>query len=80
MAYDVPQLLKMSQAQLDALFTASAAGKIPNGEAQGTAKADRLRAEVLIQGRAKWTTRTRPRSSIERARASAAAKGLPMGT
>jgi hypothetical protein len=37
MAYDVPQLLKMPQAQLDALFTASAARKIPNGEAQGTA-------------------------------------------
>lgn len=37
MAYDVPQLLKMSQAELDALFTRSAAGKIPNGEAQGTA-------------------------------------------
>jgi len=37
MAYDVPQLLKMSQADLDALFTGSAAGKIPNGEAQGTA-------------------------------------------
>ncbi len=37
MAYDVPQLLKMSQAELDALFTSSAAGEIPNGEAQGTA-------------------------------------------
>lgn len=37
MAYDVPQLLKMSQAELDALFTGSAAGKIPNGEARGTA-------------------------------------------
>ncbi len=37
MAYDVPQLLKMSQADLDALFTSSAAGEIPNGEAQGTA-------------------------------------------
>jgi hypothetical protein len=37
MAYDVPQLLKMSQAELDGLFTGSAAGKIPNGEAQGTA-------------------------------------------
>lgn len=37
MAYDVPQLLKMSQAELDALFTGSAAGEIPNGEAQGTA-------------------------------------------
>jgi hypothetical protein len=37
MAYDVPQLLKMSQAQLDELFTSSPAGKIPNGEAEGTA-------------------------------------------
>lgn len=37
MAYDVPQLLKMSQAELDGLFTSSAAGEIPNGEAQGTA-------------------------------------------
>jgi hypothetical protein len=37
MAYDVKQLLKMSQAQLDELFTNSPAGEIPNGEAQGTA-------------------------------------------
>jgi len=37
MAYDVPQLLKMSQAQLDELFTNSATGEIPNGEAKGTA-------------------------------------------
>jgi hypothetical protein len=37
MAYDVPQLLKMSQAQLDELFKSSPAGKIPNGEAEGTA-------------------------------------------
>ena len=37
MAYDVPQLLKMSQAELDALFTGSAPGEIPDGEAQGTA-------------------------------------------
>jgi hypothetical protein len=37
MAYDVPQLLKMSQAELDALFTSSPAGEIPNGEAEGTA-------------------------------------------
>jgi hypothetical protein len=37
MAYDVPQLLKMSQAELDALFTASQAGPIPEGEADGTA-------------------------------------------
>ena len=37
MAYDVQQLLKMSQAQLDELFTASAAGEIPDGEASGTA-------------------------------------------
>jgi len=37
MAVDVPQLMKMSQAELDALFKASPAGPIPNGEAQGTA-------------------------------------------
>jgi len=37
MAYDVPQLLKMSQAQLDDLFTKSEPGDIPDGEAQGTA-------------------------------------------
>jgi hypothetical protein len=37
MAYDVPQLLQMSQAQLDELFTNSAAGDIPDGEANGTA-------------------------------------------
>jgi hypothetical protein len=37
MAYDVAQLLKMSQEQLDELFTNSAPGDIPNGEAQGTA-------------------------------------------
>ena len=37
MAYDVPQLLTMSQAQLDELFTKSSPGEIPNGEADGTA-------------------------------------------
>jgi hypothetical protein len=37
MAYDIPQLLAMSQAQLDNLFTSSAPGDIPNGEANGTA-------------------------------------------
>jgi len=37
MAYDVPQLMKMSQAQLDELFTKSAPGDIPDGEAEGTA-------------------------------------------
>jgi hypothetical protein len=37
MAYDVDRLLTMSQEQLDALFTASSAGEIPNGEAEGTA-------------------------------------------
>ena len=37
MAYDVPQLLKMSQAELDALFTNSQAGPIPEGQADGTA-------------------------------------------
>jgi len=37
MAYDVSQLLKMSQTQLDELFTNSATGEIPDGEAKGTA-------------------------------------------
>ena len=37
MAYDVPQLLTMSQTQLDDLFRASPAGDIPNGPAAGTA-------------------------------------------
>jgi hypothetical protein len=37
MAYDVPQLLRMSQQELDALFKASDAGPIPAGEANGTA-------------------------------------------
>jgi hypothetical protein len=37
MSYDVQQLLKMSQAQLDALFTSSEPGPIPDGEATGTA-------------------------------------------
>jgi hypothetical protein len=37
MAYDVAQLMKMTQAQLDELFTKSASGEIPDGEAQGTA-------------------------------------------
>ena len=33
----VPDLMKLSQAQLDELFTSSPAGEIPNGEAEGTA-------------------------------------------
>ena len=37
MAYDVPQLMTMSQAQLDELFTNSPTGEIPDGEAEGTA-------------------------------------------
>ena len=37
MAIDVPQLLTMSQAQLDELFTNSPTGEIPDGEAAGTA-------------------------------------------
>jgi hypothetical protein len=36
-AYTASQLLAMSQQQLDDLFSASAAGDIPNGEAEGTA-------------------------------------------
>ncbi|MGE5220169.1 MAG: hypothetical protein ACM3SP_24470 [Chloroflexota bacterium] len=37
MAYDVEKLLKMSQTELDALFTNSPVGNIPDGEADGTA-------------------------------------------
>jgi hypothetical protein len=37
MAYDVAKLLSMSQADLDALFTQSTPGDIPDGEADGTA-------------------------------------------
>ena len=37
MAYDVAKLLSMSQADLDTLFTQSAPGDIPDGEADGTA-------------------------------------------
>jgi hypothetical protein len=37
MAYNVEQLLKMPQAELDDLFTKSASGKIPDGQADGTA-------------------------------------------
>jgi hypothetical protein len=37
MLTDVPDLMKMSQPQLDELFSNSPAGDIPNGEAQGTA-------------------------------------------
>jgi hypothetical protein len=37
MAYDVAKLMKLSQAELDTLFTNSAVGKIPDGEAEGTA-------------------------------------------
>jgi hypothetical protein len=37
MAYDVPQLLGMSQGQLDDLFKNSPTGEIPDGEGKGTA-------------------------------------------
>ena len=37
MAYDVAQLLAMSQEQLDDLFRASPAGDIPDGQGKGTA-------------------------------------------
>jgi hypothetical protein len=37
MAYTAPQLMTMSQKQLDDLFTGSPAGDIPNGQANGTA-------------------------------------------
>ncbi len=37
MAYDVAQLLQMSNTDLDSLFSGSPAGDIPNGPAKGTA-------------------------------------------
>ena len=37
MAYNTPQLLSMSQEDLDKLFSSSPSGEIPNGEAKGTA-------------------------------------------
>lgn len=37
MAYTAPQLLSMSQKDLDDLFSSSPSGDIPNGEAEGTA-------------------------------------------
>jgi hypothetical protein len=37
MPYDVAQLLRMPQAELDALFTRSEAGPLPDGQADGTA-------------------------------------------
>ena len=37
MAPTVPEMLKMSQRQLDDLFTQAPAGEIPSGEARGTA-------------------------------------------
>jgi hypothetical protein len=37
MAYTASQLMSMSEKQLDDLFSASPAGDIPNGEADGTA-------------------------------------------
>ena len=37
MAVTVPEMLKMSQTQLDDLFTQSPVGEIPSGEANGTA-------------------------------------------
>jgi hypothetical protein len=37
MPYDVSELFKMTQAQLDELFTNSAPGEIPDGQADGTA-------------------------------------------
>jgi len=37
MALSAPEMIKMSQAQLDDLFTQSPVGEIPSGEAKGTA-------------------------------------------
>ena len=37
MSYDIEQVIKMSQAELDELFSWGEVGEIPNGEAKGTA-------------------------------------------
>jgi hypothetical protein len=37
MAYDVAKLMTLSQTELDTIFTNSPVGKIPDGEAEGTA-------------------------------------------
>lgn len=37
MAYSAPQLLSMSNEELDSLFSSSPAGDIPSGQAEGTA-------------------------------------------
>lgn len=37
MAVDMPQLMKMSQSELDAVFMQSPAGPIPDGQGEGTA-------------------------------------------
>jgi hypothetical protein len=37
MPYDVPQLLQMSNSDLDSLFSSSPAGDVPDGPAKGTA-------------------------------------------
>jgi hypothetical protein len=37
MAYDVEQVIKMSEDELDQLFSVSESGEIPDGEAKGTA-------------------------------------------
>jgi hypothetical protein len=36
-AYDVPQLMRMPQSALDALFSDSTPGEVPDGDARGTA-------------------------------------------
>ena len=70
MAYDVPQLLAMSQTQLDDLFRASPPGDIPNGPAAGTAiiapgtniRSRSRRSSITSAGRAKSSTPKRARS------------------
>ena len=52
MAPTVPEMLKMSQTQLDDLFTQAPAGEIPGGEARGRA----------IVARERLTRRTSPTS------------------
>ena len=68
MAYDVKQLLKMSQADLDKLFTESPPGPIPDGEAEGTAIVDPGTAARPSSPGSSTTSRGRERSSTRRTR------------
>ena len=58
MAVTVPEMLKMSQTQLDDLLTESPVGEIPKGEAKGTIL--RGREKFLIPAKACCETKFCP--------------------